>query len=62
VPPEEDLENLSDSERRSVSEADAWLRQNRPIPHEDVLADLGLTMADWERMAKEPEEPSHRSG
>lgn len=46
-----DPAELTDAERRAVSEADEWLKHNRPIPHEEVLAEFGLTMADWEKMA-----------
>jgi hypothetical protein len=50
-----DGEAVSERERAAIAEADVWLRNNRPIPHEVVLAELGLTMADWEKMATEPE-------
>ena len=43
----EDRDALSDAERKAVSEADEWLKHNQPIPHEEVLAEFGLTMADW---------------
>ena len=49
-----DSNSLSPAERRAVAEADEWLKHNAPIPHEDVLADFGLTMADWRRMGDEP--------
>lgn len=64
VPPEENRDTLSNAERRAVAEADEWLRHNQPIPHEQVLAELGLTMADWEKMAEEPrtEETPRTSG
>ena len=55
VPAEEDGDTLSDTERKAVGEADEWLRHNEPIPHEQVLAEFGLTMADWEKMAREPQ-------
>jgi len=55
VPPEEDRDTLSDAERSAIHEADEWLKHNQPIPHEQVLAEFGLTMADWEKMAQEPE-------
>jgi len=45
---------LSNAERKAVVEADEWLKYNQPIPHEDVLAEFGLTMADWEKMGQEP--------
>jgi hypothetical protein len=64
VPRDADGDTLSDAERRAVAEADEWLRHNRPIPHEAVLAELGLTAADWEKMGEEPlpEEASRRNG
>jgi hypothetical protein len=43
------------SERAAIAEADTWLRDNRPIPHEVVLAEMGLTMSDWEKLAAEPD-------
>ena len=55
VPPEEDSDTLSPAERKAIAEADEWLKHNPPIPHEEVLAELGLTAADWEKMAQEPE-------
>jgi len=54
APPDEDGDTLSKAERRAVVEADEWLKNNRPIPHEDILAEFGLTMADWDKMADEP--------
>ena len=47
-------EQISEDEERAVAEAREWLKHNKPIPHEDVLADFGLTMADWERMGGTP--------
>ncbi len=61
VLPEED-DTLSESERKAIAEADEWLKHNKPIPHEEVLAEFGLTMADWEKMAEEPEEAPRRNG
>jgi hypothetical protein len=51
-------------ERAAVAEADEWLKHNNPISHEEVLADFGLTMADWEKMAEAPaeEETPRRNG
>lgn len=62
--PEEESDTLSNAERKAVVEADEWLKHNKPIPHERVLAELGLTMADWEKMGQEPlpEEKSRRNG
>ena len=53
VSPEE-RDTLSDVERKAVAEADEWLKHNQPIPHEEVLKEFGLTMADWEKMSREP--------
>ena len=55
-------EEISEDEERAVAEAREWLKHNKPIPHEQVLAELGLTLADFERMGSTPlpEEP-HRS-
>lgn len=50
-----DDEPISDIERQKIAEADEWLKHNAPIPHEQVLAELGLTMKDWERMGNEPQ-------
>jgi len=54
VSPYEDGDTLSDAERKAVAEADEWLKHNHPIPHEEVLAEFGLTMADWEKMTEDP--------
>ena len=50
----DERDTLSNSERKAISEADEWLKHNQPIPHAEILAEFGLTMADWERMASEP--------
>jgi hypothetical protein len=60
---EEDRDSLSNAERKAIGEADEWLKQNRPISHENVLAELGVTSADWDKMTDErlPQEaPRHR--
>jgi hypothetical protein len=54
VSPEEDADTLSNFERKAVSEADEWLKHNQPIPHEEVLAEFGLTTDEWEKMGQEP--------
>ena len=63
VSPEE-RDTLSDVERKAVAEADEWLKHNQPIPHEEVLAEFGLTAADWEKMGQEPlpKETPRRNG
>ena len=64
VSQEEDGDTLSNAERRAVVEADEWLKHNQSIPHEEVLAELGLTTADWEKMTEEPlpEKTPQRNG
>jgi len=60
--PEEDDATLSPAERSAVAEADEWRRHNAPIPNDVVLADLGLTSQDWEKMCAEclaDEVPQH---
>jgi hypothetical protein len=59
-----DDEPFTDAERKAVAEADEWLKNNPPIPHEEILAEFGLTMADWEKMGSEPlrEETPRRNG
>ena len=51
---EEDSDTLSPAEAKAISEADEWSKHNEPIPHEKILAEFGLTMADWEKMSREP--------
>jgi hypothetical protein len=60
----EDGDTLSNAERRAVVEADEWLKHNQSIPHEEVLAELGLTTAHWEKMTEEPlpEKTPQRNG
>ena len=54
ISPDEDGDTLSNAERKAVAEADEWLKHNQPIPHEEVLAELGLRLADWDKMGEEP--------
>jgi hypothetical protein len=51
---DEDGDTLSPAEAKAIAEADEWSRHNEPIPHEQVLAEFGLTMDDWEKMSREP--------
>jgi hypothetical protein len=50
----EDGDTLSTAEAKAIAEADEWSKHNSPIPHEEVLAEFGLSMADWEKMSREP--------
>ncbi len=49
-----DDEPFTNEERQAVAEAVEWSRHNPPVPLEDVLADLGLTLDDWDAMGKTP--------
>src|ERR1700733_2118373 len=50
-----DDEPVTEEEERAVAEAREWLRKNggKGIPHEEVLADFGLTLDDFQRMGEE---------
>jgi hypothetical protein len=52
-----DDEPISEEEERAVSEAREWRKYNNPIPMEEVLADFGLTMEDFERLGRTPLPP-----
>jgi hypothetical protein len=41
-------EEISEEEERAVAESIEWLKHNKPIPHEQVLAEFGLTLDDFE--------------
>jgi hypothetical protein len=47
-------EEIGEDEELAVAEAKEWLKHNKPISHEEVLAEFGLTMADFERMGQTP--------
>ncbi len=49
----DDSDTLSPAEASAIAEADEWSKHNAPIPHEQVLAEFGLSMADWEKMSLE---------
>ena len=50
----EDSDTLSTAEARAIAEADEWSKQNKPIPQEQVLAEFGLSVGEWEKMSREP--------
>ena len=50
----ENGDTLSRAEAKAIAEADEWSKHNEPIAHEQVLAEFGLTMADWEKISREP--------
>ena len=47
-------EEITEEEERAVAEAREWRKHNKPIPMEEILADFGLTAADFEKMAGDP--------
>lgn len=49
-----DDEPFTAEDRQTVAEADEWRKHNPPVPLENVLADFGLTLTDWETMGKTP--------
>src|SRR3974377_1908296 len=51
-------EPISEEEARAVEASKAWLKDHKPIPHEDVLAEFGLSAQDFERMGRTPLEPN----
>jgi len=55
IPIEDEL--ISDEETRAVEASKAWLKDHKPIPNEEVLAEFGLTPEDFERMGRTPLEP-----
>jgi hypothetical protein len=46
-------EPLAAEEAQALVEAREWLKHNRPIPHEQVLAELGITQEEIENF-KDP--------
>jgi hypothetical protein len=51
-------EEIGEEEERAVVEAREWLKHNQPIPHEEVLAQFGLTVDDFRTMGETPLPPS----
>jgi hypothetical protein len=51
---DEDGDTLSPAEAKAIAEADEWSQHNEPIPHDQLLAEFGLSMTDWEKMSREP--------
>ena len=50
-------EEIGEEEERAVAESREWLKHNKPIPHEEVLAEFGLTSDDFDRMGRTPLPP-----
>jgi hypothetical protein len=53
-----DDEPVGQEEAREVETAKASLARGEGIPHEQVLAEFGLTSEDFERMSRTPLKPS----
>ncbi len=51
-------EPISEEETRAVAASKAWLKNNEPIPNEDMLAEFGLTGEEFERMGRTQLEPN----
>jgi hypothetical protein len=49
-----DDEPISEEEIRAVATSKEWLKDHVPIPHEEVLAEFGVTLEDFERMGHTP--------
>jgi L-aminopeptidase/D-esterase-like protein len=43
-----DDEPVTEEEEQALNEAREWLQHNEPIPHEQVLAELGITQEEIE--------------
>ena len=50
----EDDEEITPETAAAIEESREWLKHNRGIPHEQLLAELGITQEEIERY-KEPE-------
>jgi hypothetical protein len=48
-----DEEQLSPEDEKALDEAEEWLKHNEGIPHEQVLAELGITKKEIDRF-REP--------
>ena len=53
-----DDEPVSEEEAREIAADREWLKHNKGIPNEEVLAEYGLTTEDFERMGRTPLEPT----
>lgn len=53
-----DDEPVSEAEAREIAADREWLKHNKGIPNEEVLAEFGLTAEDFERMGRTPLEPT----
>jgi hypothetical protein len=56
-----DDEPVSEEEAREIAASKASLARGEGIPHEEVLAEFGLSTEDFERMGRTPLDP-HEPG
>jgi hypothetical protein len=56
-----DDEPVTEEEAREIAAARASLDRGEGVPHEEVLAEFGLTSEDFERMGRTPLAP-HKAG
>ncbi len=54
-------EPVTEEEAREIAAARASLDRGEGIPHEQVLAEFGLSLEDFERMGRTPLDP-HKTG
>lgn len=47
-------EEIGVDEEQSAAASKEWLKHNKGIPNEEVLADFGLSTEDFERMGRTP--------
>lgn len=55
---DDDDEKLTEEDRAAIQAGLDSLEQHGPIPMEDVLADFGLTMAEFEKLAAPETKPN----
>jgi hypothetical protein len=59
---DDDDDELTDEDRAAIQAGLASLDKNGSVPMEDVLADFGLTMAEFEKMSAAPGSVTERGG
>jgi len=52
-----DDEPVSEEEARDIAASKAALARGEAIPHDEILAEFGLTQEDFDRMGRTPLEP-----
>lgn len=56
-----DDEPVSEEEARQIAAARASFDRGEGIPHEQVLAEFGLSLEDFQRLARTPLDPNETS-